>query len=650
VIEVIPELVEVQGHMKVKLMIRDGQTVLDVDLVNPFNAAQRRKAAERLADRAGQPHAAEQIERAVLQCVELLGAAADKKSDDDGGGGGGGGDDGGGGADDAASTAGGGGPITVVRPELVITREVVAVSVPEVFVKDGQAMGRWRIYLRTVDPTAATAAAAGDAGDAGDGTRRRESRPLSARLLLGGGGGGASGGRAGGTGADAGTLWVHPVPPAPSPATSPGWTQASRKAWLDGVDGADVVSTFDDLIAVLAEYLDVDESGATATATATAGAVAATPHPLIATLALWTMLTYVYVAWDAVPYLFVTGPAGSGKTRVFELLSRLVFRPLASSNLSAAALFRTLHDRGGTLLLDEAERLSDGGDDVAELRSILLAGYKRGGRASRLESSGSNYEMNEFCVFGPKAIACINAIPPALASRCIPVQMFRAPPGSPKPRRRIDADPARWVRLRDALYQLTLGALGGAALALAERADCCPLGGRQYELWQPVLAMAAWIDELRHQRAGRGITPGAEPAPAPEPAPEPLHPRVLEYARRLCDRAAEGLLPEEDFLLLWTLTDRALRSIHPTCKMILDVARRADPDAMRGVSARRVAEILKRYGLQTARSHGKSIYKDVLDQLRTVESRYGVDLNTDGKDTISVARWGSYCDDVPSRT
>src|SRR4051812_49612286 len=114
------------------------------------------------------------------------------------------------------------------------------------------------------------------------------------------------------------------------------------------------------------------------------------------------MLTYVYVAWDAVPYLYIGGPAGSGKTRVFELLSRLCFRPLSSSNLSAPALFRTLHDRGGTLLLDEAERLTDGGDDVAEPRSILLAGYKRGGRASRLESAGGKYQKSGIHGCGPQ--------------------------------------------------------------------------------------------------------------------------------------------------------------------------------------------------------------------------------------------------------
>ena len=346
-------------------------------------------------------------------------------------------------------------------------------------------------------------------------------------------------------------------------------------------------------------------------------------------LALWVMLTYVYVAWDAVPYLFVTGPAGSGKTRVFELLSRLCFRPLLSSNLSAPALFRTLHDRGGTLLLDEAERLGEGGDDVAELRSILLAGYKRGGRASRLELSGDNYQMREFQVFGPKAIACINALPPALASRCVPVPMFRSPAGSDKPRRRLDTDPARWPRLRDGLHAALLGPLGKAAIELASEPGFCPLGGRQYELWQPLLALAAWIDCERSKRRGRGVKDVGPTVPM-------LHPRLLDYARGICESGSESLLPEEDFLLLWTLCEKAFRGEEPTCKSILEVARRTDPDALRGVSARRVAEILKRYDLTTDRTNGRRIYRAALDQLRKVETRYGVDLNTAGKQNVSI--------------
>src|SRR6516164_10108058 len=126
---------------------------------------------------------------------------------------------------------------------------------------------------------------------------------------------------------------------------------------------------------------------------------------------------------------------------------------------------------------------------------MLLAGYKRGGQATRLEPVGDTFRPVAFDVYGPKALACIAGLPPALASRCIPVVMFRAEKGSLKPKRRIDADPEGWRRLRDDLYALALEH-GADWLGLAQRADVCPSGldGRSYELWQPLLALAAWFE------------------------------------------------------------------------------------------------------------------------------------------------------------
>ena len=57
--------------------------------------------------------------------------------------------------------------------------------------------------------------------------------------------------------------------------------------------------------------------------------------------------------------------------------------------MTGAALFRTFHTQGGCLLLDEAERLRNTQDPAtAEILSMLLAGYKRGGTATRLEPVG----------------------------------------------------------------------------------------------------------------------------------------------------------------------------------------------------------------------------------------------------------------------
>jgi len=130
------------------------------------------------------------------------------------------------------------------------------------------------------------------------------------------------------------------------------------------------------------------------------------------------MFTYVYPAWTALPYLSVGGPIESGKSTLFDVLARLVFRPLRSSNVTAPMLFRTLDQQGGTLLLDEAERLSDATPDVGELRSILLSGYRRESPAGRLERERDAFKPRQFDVFGPKAIAAVRGA--CQAERCCP--------------------------------------------------------------------------------------------------------------------------------------------------------------------------------------------------------------------------------------
>ena len=65
--------------------------------------------------------------------------------------------------------------------------------------------------------------------------------------------------------------------------------------------------------------------------------------------------------------------------------------------------------------------------------------------------------------------------------------MFRAAPGSDKPRRRIDADAKTWVQLRDDLHALAMG-YGLTWIKLAGKTDVCPaMSGRDFELWQPLL-------------------------------------------------------------------------------------------------------------------------------------------------------------------
>ncbi|MCC7086399.1 MAG: hypothetical protein IT427_15470 [Pirellulales bacterium] len=448
-------------------------------------------------------------------------------------------------------------PSRIVRPERFIAPLASGLSVPVRSEIDGHIVGRWLIYVRHADG-------------------RRECRTLTGSVELGA----------------AGRLFVHPQPSQPSGNAVCGWSADARREWLRGSPVADPAEIFAQLCEQFALFVDLPPEQA-------AG--------ITATLSLWAMLTYVYHAWPAVPYLFVGGPAGSGKSRVFEVLSRLTFRPLASSNLTAAALFRTMNDRGGTLLLDEAERLRQGSDPAtADLLSMLLAGYKRGGRATRLEAVGDSFRTIEFDVFGPKALACIAGLPTALATRCIPVTMFRAPPGSEKPRRRIDGEPAAWQRLRDDLHSLALEH-GATWLDLAERTDVCPsMSGRDYELWQPLLSLAAWIES--HGAHGlRGL--------------------VEAHALSTIDLCRDDQTPDTDETLLRILTDALRNGERPTPGDILAKAKMAEPNMFDRWSAHGIGRLLKRYGIASHKYGGRRAYlPDALASLQSVQSNYGLGL------------------------
>jgi hypothetical protein len=446
----------------------------------------------------------------------------------------------------------------IVRPERFIAPDVSGLTVPSRMILDGRPAGRWLLYLRW---------AAG----------RREWRPMGEAIDV----------------PDGKPLWIHPQPAEPSATMQPGWSDAARKAWLAGASAPEPADLFKRVCERIGSFLDLPREHAPG---------------ITSTLALWATLTYIFQAWPAVPYLYVGGPLGSGKSRVFEILARLVFRPLSSSNMTAPALFRTLHNQGGTLLLDEAERLRQSTPDVGEILSMLLAGYKRGGQATRLEPlPDKGFKPVSFDVYGPKGLACIAGLPPALASRCISLTMFRAAPKSEKARRRIDADPAGWQRLRDDLHALAMEH-GPTWLDLPKRIDVCPaMGGRDFELWQPLLALASWIES--HGAPG-------------------LHALLQQHALAVIEGGRDESVPESDETLLRILADAVRAGERLTPHDILAQALNAEPAEFKNWHPRGVTAALKSYGIPTPKKSGsRRVYRNVTPELmKRIQTSYGIDL------------------------
>ena len=134
-------------------------------------------------------------------------------------------------------------------------------------------------------------------------------------------------------------------------------------------------------------------------------------------LGLFILQTHCFKNFDTLPYLLITGPYGSGKTLILELLNLLCHRPLLASQISKAAFYHVIHRLQGTLLIDEAEGLSRRYQNEFDM-AVLLHGYKAGGFVVRVDPGKRKHI--KFRCFGPKVIANIGGIySKQLRSRCI---------------------------------------------------------------------------------------------------------------------------------------------------------------------------------------------------------------------------------------
>lgn len=275
--------------------------------------------------------------------------------------------------------------------------------------------------------------------------------------------------------------------------------------------------------------------------------------------------------------------------------------------MTAGVLFRTLHERGGTFLLDEAERLSERTAQMSEMRTVLLAGYRAGGCVSRLQKNGEGYQSVLFDVFGPKALASIGDLPPTLASRCIRLHMLRTAGDRPEVRALLNNESNRWQTLRDNLHAFALTRASEIVLAAAGADNLVTgMGGRDAELWRPLLTLAALCEQA-------GVAD--------------LLSRVRAFAEQLINENADDTSPDPDQTLVALLAEAVIAGqADLTPKDLLERVQKDDGVSFARWTPHRVASTLKRYGLITYKtSRGRRSYRHVTrDQLRRVAAAYGL--------------------------
>lgn len=127
-------------------------------------------------------------------------------------------------------------------------------------------------------------------------------------------------------------------------------------------------------------------------------------------IAYYVMLTWVYDAFNALPYLRAMGEAGAGKSELMRRVGFVCYRMMAASGAnSAASFFRTVEKYRGTVFIDEAD-LHDGGDMTNDLVKFLNLGAMKGNPIWRLAETTNtdgekDFETITYTTFCPKLIA-----------------------------------------------------------------------------------------------------------------------------------------------------------------------------------------------------------------------------------------------------
>lgn len=251
-------------------------------------------------------------------------------------------------------------------------------------------------------------------------------------------------------------------PPAPPPPPPPPAAPSPPE------DGA---ALLDDLLAVVRRYVVLPDDYA---------AVAVT---------LWIAATHALPAFECAPRLVVTSPdKRCGKTRLLDIVTGTVHRPLITVNATTAAVFRSIGaEHPPTLVIDEADTIF-GTKRVAEqnedLRALLNAGHQRGKPA--LRCVGPQQVPTPFPTFAMAAVAGIGAMPDTITDRAVNITMRRRKPAEAVAQFRSRRDGGKLALLQDRLTAWAAAHID----KLTEAEPDMPVEDRAADTWEPLVAVA----------------------------------------------------------------------------------------------------------------------------------------------------------------
>lgn len=316
----------------------------------------------------------------------------------------------------------------------------------------------------------------------------------------------------------------------------------------------------------------------------------------------YILLTWVYDAFNEIPYLRLRGNFGSGKTRALMVIGSLCYKAFFASGASTVSpIFHILDTFRGTLIFDEADfRFSD---EKSELVKIFNNGNAKGFPVLRTAVTVKReFDPRAFNVFGPKIVAMRQSFEDqALESRFLTEEMDQRSLRDDIPINLPDTQKEEARSLRNRLLMYRFQSLEGIRVdeSLVDRS----LSPRLNQILVPLLSI---VDDERLQEEVRDSVKSFD---------QDL------YAERSASAEA-GVLE-----VLEKLLSESTRASIPVSEVTAAFVGRFEQEYDRPITARFVGGILrKRLRLSTYKSHGIYVVpateKPKVDQLCI---RYGVE-------------------------
>ncbi|TAK20624.1 MAG: hypothetical protein EPO26_16480 [Chloroflexota bacterium] len=260
------------------------------------------------------------------------------------------------------------------------------------------------------------------------------------------------------------------------------WRQSAIESYLRGLrpDPSDLLARLE---ACYDTFIDFGFSGADQSS-------------ICLLLASLSISTWFADAFPIIPYLWIGGERGAGKTHlgtVWAATSHLGEVILSASSPSAV---RDLASLGAALYFDDAESAVRARRGGALDRELLLAGNRRGAHVL-VRRATARGESDWIAVYAPRAFSAIAPPDATLASRAIIVPLTRTI--DPVRAQRDPADPFAWPcdrrALIDHLWAFALANLTRAETAWRTLEDERSLLGREFEKWRPLIAIAQILED-----------------------------------------------------------------------------------------------------------------------------------------------------------